>query len=95
MKRGSQTYSNEVRKAVERDDDLTFREACTIAGIGPRDCASRSRLPQHVAARDTVVYLLLRSRWTQKRIAGVTKRTERQIKRISKKVGVMSPFRVT
>lgn len=90
-----QQFSLEIRRALIADDELTFAEACRLANIGPGDCSSRSRSPAHVAARDTVVFVLLRTGWTQERVAVVTRRSVRQIKRISKKLGVMSPFRVT
>ncbi|WP_404422940.1 hypothetical protein [Nibricoccus sp. IMCC34717] len=95
MTRAAQSYSSEVRRALAADDELTYREACRMAGIGPKDCASNSRRIPHVRAREVVVWLLLRAGWTQERVGGVTKRTARQIKRIAKKMGVMSPFMVT
>jgi hypothetical protein len=91
----TQTYSAEVQEALMRDDEVTFAEACQAAGIGEKDCVSKTRIHAKVRAREVVVWLLLKSGWTQVRVAVVARLSTRHIKRIAKKMAVMSPFRVT
>lgn len=84
----------ELQRAADRHREAVLNGLCGLVGIGLRTLQSRERTADTARRRAIVADQLHRVHgWRQKQIAAALGRTPRQIKRLLRKEGVMSPAR--